>query len=122
MLDTTAVNYLAIVTFIALALGFGVVTILLSYLVQDRDPHPEKISVYECGAEPIADARIPFPARYYVIAMLFVMFDVENVAFYPWAVVFKRIGLYGFVEMALFILFFIIGLVYAWKKGGLEWD
>lgn len=123
MLTTTPpVNYVPIFIFVLVSLVFGVGTLILSYFVQVRINDPEKLSPYECGSEPISDARNPFPARYYIIAMLFVIFDVEVAFLYPWAVVFNKIGLFGLIEMLIFILLFIVAYVYAWKKGGLEWD
>lgn len=123
MITTTPpVSYVPIFIFILVSLVFGVGTLILSYFVQVRINDPEKLSPYECGSEPISDARNPFPARYYIIAMLFVIFDVEVAFLYPWAVVFKKIGLFGLIEMLIFILLFIVAYVYAWKKGGLEWD
>jgi len=115
-------NYIPIFIFIAIALAFGIGTLVLSYFVQTRIDDPEKLSTYECGSEPISDARSPFPARYYIIAMLFVIFDVEVAFLYPWAVVFNKIGLFGLIEMIIFIALFLVAYIYAWKKGGLEWD
>jgi len=115
-------QYFAILIFIVLALGFGIVTLLLSYLVQPKYPEPEKLTTYECGSEPFSDSRMPFPVRYYVIAMLFVIFDVEVIFLYPWAVTFHQLGLVGLVEMLIFIGLFVVAYVYAWRKGALEWD
>jgi len=115
-------RYFPIVLFIGIALAFGVVTLLISYLVQPRYPEAEKLSPYECGSEPFSDARMPFPVRYYIFAMLFVIFDIEVIFLYPWAVVFDKIGLVGLVEMLVFIGLFLMAYVYAWKKGALEWD
>lgn len=116
------INYIPIFIFIVISLAFGIGTLVLSYFVQVRIDNPEKLSPYECGSEPISDARIPVPARYYIIAMLFVIFDVEVAFLYPWAVAFSKIGLLGLIEMIIFIALFIIAYAYAWKKGGLEWD
>lgn len=115
-------KYAPILIFIILALGFGVVTLLLSYLVQPKYPEPEKLSVYECGSEPFSDSRMPFPVRYYVIAMLFVIFDIEVIFLYPWAVAFGQLGMIGLIEMLIFIGLFVVAYVYAWRKGALEWD
>jgi len=115
-------RYFPILLFIGIALAFGVVTLLLSYLVQPRFPESEKLSPYECGSEPFSDARMPFPVRYYIFAMLFVIFDIEIIFLYPWAVVFDKIGLIGLVEMLVFIGLFVVAYVYAWRKGALEWD
>ena len=115
-------RYFPILLFIGIALAFGVVTLLLSYLVQPKYPESEKLSPYECGSEPFSDARMPFPVRYYIFAMLFVIFDIEVIFLYPWAVVFNQIGLIGLVEMLIFIALFVVAYVYAWRKGALEWD
>jgi NADH-quinone oxidoreductase subunit A len=115
-------GYFPVVLFILISAAFAIVTLVLSYLVQPRLASPEKMSPYECGSEPISDARIPFPVRYYIIAMLFVIFDVEIIFLYPWAVAFDKIGLFGLIEMVIFIALFLAGYVYAWKKGALEWD
>ena len=119
-------NYLAryfpILLFIGIAMAFGVVTLVLSYLVQPKYPEAEKLSPYECGSEPFSDARMPFPVRYYIFAMLFVIFDIEVIFLYPWAIVFGKIGLVGLIEMMIFIGLFVLAYVYAWRKGALEWD
>jgi NADH-quinone oxidoreductase subunit A len=115
-------RYFPIFVFIVIALAFGVVTLIISYLVQPKYPEPEKLSTYECGSEPFSDARMPFPVRYYIFAMLFVIFDIEVIFLYPWAVVFDKIGLIGLVEMLIFIALFLVAYVYAWRKGALEWD
>ncbi|MGH7258435.1 MAG: NADH-quinone oxidoreductase subunit A [Nitrospiraceae bacterium] len=115
-------RYFPVLVFIFVALGFGVVTLLISYVVQPKYPEPEKLSAYECGSEPFSDARMPFPVRYYIFAMLFVIFDVEVIFLYPWAVVFNKIGLIGLIEMMIFIALFLVAYAYAWRKGALEWD
>jgi NADH-quinone oxidoreductase subunit A len=115
-------RYFPILLFIFVALAFGVATLLLSYLVQPKYPEPEKLTTYECGSEPFSDARMPFPVRYYIFAMLFVIFDIEVIFLYPWAVVFTKIELIGLIEMLVFIGLFLVAYVYAWRKGALEWD
>jgi NADH-quinone oxidoreductase subunit A len=115
-------NYVPILAFLVLAFLFGAGTLVLSHFVQPKLPDAEKLSVYECGSEPFSDARMPFPVRYYIIAMLFVIFDIEIIFLYPWAVAFDKIGMIGMVEMIIFIALFLVGYVYAWKKGALEWD
>ena len=122
LLTEYLIEYSAILIFIVLALGFGVVTLVLSYLVQPKYPEVEKLSTYECGSEPFSDSRMPFPVRYYVIAMLFVIFDIEVIFLYPWAVTFRQLGVIGFIEMMIFIGLFVVAYVYAWRKGALEWD
>lgn len=115
-------RYAGVLLFIVLVAAFGVGTLVISYLLQPRYPEPEKLSPYECGSEPFSDARIPFPVRYYIFAMLFVIFDIEIIFLYPWAVAFKDIGIIGLVEMMIFIGLFVLAYVYAWRKGALEWD
>lgn len=115
-------QYIPILLFIGVAVVFGVGTLLVSYLVQPRYPQAEKLSPYECGSEPFSDARMPFPVRYYIFAMLFVIFDIEIIFLYPWAVSFAKIGLVGLIEMLIFIGLFVVAYIYAWKKGALEWD
>jgi len=115
-------KFFPILLFIFVTLAFGIVTLLISYFVQPRYPEPEKLTTYECGSEPFSDARMPFPVRYYIFAMLFVIFDIEVIFLYPWAVVFKQIGVVGLIEMMIFIGLFVVAYVYAWRKGALEWD
>lgn len=115
-------RYFPILLFVGIAMAFGVVTLVLSYVVQPKYPEAEKLSAYECGSEPFSDARMPFPVRYYIFAMLFVIFDIEVIFLYPWAVVYGQVGLFGLVEMLVFIALFLVAYVYAWRKGALEWD
>jgi NADH-quinone oxidoreductase subunit A len=115
-------RYVPILLFIIVALVFGVMVLFLSSLVQPKYPEPEKFSTYECGSEPFSDARMPFPVRYYIFAMLFVIFDIEVIFLYPWAVVFTKVGVIGLIEMLVFIALFLVAYVYAWRKGALEWD
>ena len=115
-------QYASVAVYIMIAAAFGVGTLVISYVVHPRIFSSEKLSAYECGSEPISDARMPFPVRYYIIAMLFVIFDVELIFLYPWAVAFDKIGLFGLIEMVIFIALFVAGYAYAWRKGALEWD
>ena len=115
-------NYLPILFFIIFAFAFAIGTLIFSYLVRPNKPDPEKLSPYECGIPPMMDARERFSIRFFIIAMLFLLFDVEVVFLYPWAVVYNKIGLYGFVEMMLFIAILLVGYIYAWRKGALEWE
>src|SRR3990170_4053951 len=115
-------NYFPVLVFIVAVFAFAFGTLFLSYWGKPRVASVEKMSPYECGSEPISDARMPFPVRYYIIAMLFVIFDVEIIFLYPWAVVFSEIGFLGFLEMIIFIALFVLAFVYAWRKGALEWD
>jgi NADH-quinone oxidoreductase subunit A len=120
--DQVPQNYLPILLYLLIAVVFGSVTILVGYLVRPSLPYRAKLTPYESGAPTFSDARIMIPMRYYIIAMLFVIFDIETIFLYPWAVVFNKLGLFGLVEMVLFILILLVGYFYAWKKGALEWD
>lgn len=122
LLSEYLTRYFPILFFVLVALVFGVWSLVVSYLVQPKYPEPEKLSTYECGSEPFSDARMPFPVRYYIFAMLFVIFDIEVIFLYPWAVVFTKIELIGLIEMLVFIGLFLVAYVYAWRKGALEWD
>jgi len=115
-------DYFPILVFIFLAGAFAIGSLLFGTLLRPDRPYREKQSPYESGAQPFSDARVPFPLRYYIIAMLFVIFDIEGVYLYPWAVSFHQVGLFGLVEMILFILILLVGYFYAWQKGALEWD
>ena len=115
-------RYFPILFFVIIALTFGMWSLIVSYLVHPKYPEQEKLTTYECGSEPFSDARMPFPVRYYIFAMLFVIFDIEVIFLYPWAVVFTKIGLIGLIEMLVFIGLFLVAYVYAWRKGALEWD
>jgi NADH-quinone oxidoreductase subunit A len=122
LLSEYLTHYFPILFFVVVALFFGIWSLVISYLVQPKYPEPEKLSTYECGSEPFSDARMPFPVRYYIFAMLFVIFDIEVIFLYPWAVVFTKIELIGLIEMLVFIGLFLVAYVYAWRKGALEWD
>ena len=122
LLSEYLTHYFPILFFVVVALFFGIWSLVVSYLVQPKYPEPEKLSTYECGSEPFSDARMPFPVRYYIFAMLFVIFDIEVIFLYPWAVVFTKIELIGLIEMLVFIGLFLVAYVYAWRKGALEWD
>jgi len=116
------VQYWPIGLFIVIAIGFAAVSLVAGLVLRPSRPYREKLMAYESGMTPIGDARLPFPVRYYVICMIFVIFDIEAVFLFPWAVAFRQIGLVGLVEMVVFIAVLLVGYVYAWKKGALEWD
>jgi NADH-quinone oxidoreductase subunit A len=120
--EAVPLNYLPILVFIAIACAFGVVSLLLGWVVRPSRPYRAKLAPYESGSPLFSDARIQFPMRYYIIAMLFVIFDIEIVFLFPWAVAFKKLGLVGLIEMTVFIAILVVGFWYAWKKGALEWD
>ena len=114
-------SYLSIALMTVLDLVFVLGLLGVSRMIQRRHIYPEKVSPYECGIPPIGDSRAPFAVRYYIFALLFVVFDVEAVFLYPWAMVFRSLGMTGFVEMMIFIAVLLLGLIYAWGKGALEW-
>jgi NADH-quinone oxidoreductase subunit A len=115
-------GYLPLVIFIAVALGLAMVLLLAPFLVAYKRPDPEKLSAYECGFNAFDDARMKFDVRFYLVAILFIIFDLEVSFLFPWAVVFGRLGLYGFWSMMVFLGVLTIGFVYEWRKGALEWD
>jgi NADH-quinone oxidoreductase subunit A len=104
------------------AAGLGLVLLTIGLLVAPRSPEAEKLAPYECGFEAFEDARMKFDVRYYLLAILFIIFDLEIAFLFPWAVVFDRIGLIALIEMALFIGLLVVGFIYIWKKGALEWE
>jgi NADH-quinone oxidoreductase subunit A len=120
--EAVPLNYLPILFFIGIAIVFGVVSLLAGRIVRPSRPYRAKLTPYESGSPLFSDARIQFPMRYYIIAMLFVIFDIEVIFIIPWAVRFQSLGLLGLVEMLVFIAILLVGLWYAWKKGALEWD
>jgi NADH-quinone oxidoreductase subunit A len=115
-------QYWPILLFIGVAAGLGVVLLVIGMLVGPRRPEAIKLAPYECGFEAFEDARMRFDVRYYLLAILFIIFDLEIAFLFPWAVVFQHIGIVALVEMALFLLLLVIGFAYVWKKGALEWE
>ena len=115
-------NYLPIMIFIAIGIAFGVLPILAGFLLAPHKPDSEKLSPYECGFEAFEDSRMRFDVRYYLVAILFIIFDLEIAFLFPWAVVLDSIGLFGFTAMMIFLAILVIGFIYEWKKGALEWD
>jgi len=119
---TAPESYVPILIFIGVAIALGTVTLLLGSFVRPNQPYRAKLAPYESGSPLFQDARVQFPIRYYIIAMLFVIFDIEIVFMFPWAVAFNDLGLVGLVEMIVFIAILVVGFWYAWKKGALEWE
>ena len=115
-------SYLPILVLIAIAVAFALGSVVMSRLVGQKKPSTVKLAPYECGMPPVGSARERVSVKFYIIAMLFIVFDIEAVFLYPWAVIFKRLGLFGFVEMGVFIAILLVGYVYVWKKGALEWE
>ena len=113
--------YIPIFLFLLVAIGFAIFTLVMSQLVQSTKYNKVKLEPYECGIEPQTDARDRYSIRYYLVAMLFVIFDVETVFMFPWAVIFNKLALFGLIEMIVFIFILVVGYYYAWQKGALEW-
>ena len=115
-------QYFPILLFIIVGLGLGAILLSLGSLLAPSKPDPEKLSPYECGFEAFEDARMKFDVRYYLVAILFILFDLEIAFLFPWAVVLQDIGFEGFVAMMIFLVILIVGFAYEWKKGALEWE
>ncbi len=115
-------QYLPLAVFIGVGLGIGGLLLLTPFLVAVRNPDPEKVSAYECGFNAFDDARMKFDVRFYLVSILFIIFDLEIAFLFPWAVAFKEIGAFGFWSMMIFLAVLTIGFIYEWKKGALEWD
>jgi NADH-quinone oxidoreductase subunit A len=115
-------NYLPLVVFIAVALVIGLALLIAPFLVAYKHPDPEKLSAYECGFNAFDDARMKFDVRFYLVAILFIIFDLEVSFLFPWAVAFRKIGVFGFWSMMVFLAVLTVGFIYEWKKGALEWD
>jgi NADH-quinone oxidoreductase subunit A len=115
------IGYLPLVVFIGVSLVIGIALLLSSFLLAFKQPDPEKLSAYECGFNAFDDARMKFDVRFYLVAILFIIFDLEVSFLFPWAVAFGKLGLFGFWSMMLFLAVLTIGFIYEWKKGALEW-
>ncbi len=114
-------NYFEVLLFLVTGVIFVFIGLGAAWLVRPNRPNPGKQSIYECGERPFGDSRLKFRVRYYLFALVFVIFDVEAVFLYPWAVLFRDLGLPGFVEMLVFLGVLVVGLIYAWKKKVLQW-
>lgn len=115
-------NYFPILVFIGVGLVIGLAPLALGWLLGPRKPDPEKNSPYECGFDAFEDARIPFDVRFYLVAILFIIFDLETAFFFPWAMVIRSVGWTAFWAMMLFVAVLIIGFIYEWRKGALNWE
>lgn len=115
-------NYLPILVFIGIGVVIGAIAIAVGFLLGPHQPDSEKNSPYECGFEAFEDSRMKFDVRYYLVAILFIIFDLEIAFLFPWAIVLEDIGLFGFLAMVLFLGILVIGFIYEWKKGALEWE
>ena len=117
-----ATQYLPIIVFLGVALAIAFALMIAPFLVAVNNPDPEKVSAYECGFKAFDDARMKFDVRFYLVAILFIIFDLEIAFLFPWAIAFKEIGVFGFWSMMVFLGILTVGFIYEWKKGGLEWD
>ncbi len=115
-------EYLPILIFLGIAAGLAMVVVLASYVAARQNPDSEKLSAYECGFEPFDDTRGRFDVRFYLVAILFIIFDLEMAFLFPWAVALQDIGTFGFWSMMIFLVVLTIGFVYEWRKGALEWE
>tara|TARA_B100001093_G_scaffold463813_1_gene480169 strand:+ start:149 stop:517 length:369 start_codon:yes stop_codon:yes gene_type:complete len=115
-------EYLSIIIFLFIALGLSIGFIVINFLASPNNPNPEKLSAYECGFEAFDDSRMEFDVRFYLVAILFIIFDLEIAFLFPWAISLGKIGLLGFWSMMIFLGVLTIGFIYEWKKGALEWE
>ena len=122
MIYNFLLDYLSIIIFLFIALFLSIGFIVINFLASPSNPDPEKLSAYECGFEPFDDSRMEFDVRFYLVAILFIIFDLEVAFLFPWAITLGKIGLFGFWSMIIFLLILTIGFIYEWKKGALEWE
>ena len=115
-------DYLSIILFLIIALGLSIAFVAINYLASPKKPDPEKLSAYECGFEAFEDSRLQFDVRFYLVAILFIIFDLEIAFLFPWAISLGSIGLTGYWSMMIFLFVLTIGFIYEWKKGALEWE
>ena len=115
-------DYLSIIIFVIISLLLSLGFVLLNFLAAPKNPDPEKLSAYECGFEAFSDSRVQFDVRFYLVAILFIIFDLEIAFLFPWAISLGNIGLLGFYSMMIFLFTLTVGFIYEWKKGALEWD
>ena len=122
MLSDFLKDYLPIIIFLIIALGLSCVFVVINFILSPKKPDPEKLSAYECGFEAFDDSRMEFDVRFYLVAILFIIFDLEIAFLFPWAISLGTIGLYGFISMLIFLFILTIGFIYEWKKGALDWE
>ena len=122
MLSDFLQEYFSIIVFLFIAIGLSIGFIFLNFLFSPKKPDPEKLSAYECGFEAFSDSRMEFDVRFYLVAILFIIFDLEIAFLFPWAISLGKIGLLGFWSMMIFLLILTIGFIYEWKKGALDWE
>ena len=122
MLSIFLKDYLSIIIFTFVALGMSIGFIALNFIFSPKNPDPEKLSAYECGFEAFGDSRMEFDVRFYLVAILFIIFDLEIAFLFPWAISLGKIGIFGFVSMMIFLFILTVGFIYEWKKGALDWE
>ena len=122
MLSDFLQDYLSIILFLIIALGLSVAFIVINFIFSPKKPDPEKLSAYECGFEPFNDSRMEFDVRFYLVAILFIIFDLEIAFLFPWAISLGNIGILGFCSMMIFLFILTVGFIYEWKKGALDWE
>ena len=115
-------DYFSIILFLLIALGLSIGFIVMNFLFSPKNPDPEKLSAYECGFEPFSDSRMEFDVRFYLVAILFIIFDLEIAFLFPWAISLGKIGILGFTSMMIFLFILTVGFIYEWKKGALDWE
>ena len=115
-------EYLSIIIFLFIALALSIGFVFINFILSPKNPDPEKLSTYECGFEAFSDSRIEFDIRFYLVAILFIIFDLEIAFLFPWAIALDQIDSTGLIAMVIFLLVLVIGFIYEWNKGALEWD
>ena len=115
-------DYFSILLFLLIALGLSIGFIVMNFLFSPKNPDPEKLSAYECGFEPFSDSRMEFDVRFYLVAILFIIFDLEIAFLFPWAISLGKIGILGFTSMMIFLFILTVGFIYEWKNGALDWE
>lgn len=121
-MEDLLLGYLPIIIFLAIAVALGAALIILPLIIAPQNPDPEKLSAYECGFNAFDDARMQFDVRFYLVAILFIIFDLEVAFLFPWSVSLKEVGVFGFWSMMVFLGVLTVGFIYEWKKGALEWE
>ena len=122
MLSDFLKDYLSIILFLVIAFGLSCACVVINLMLSPNNPDPEKLSAYECGFEPFEDSRMEFDVRFYLVAILFIIFDLEIAFLFPWAISLGNIGLLGYTSMMVFLFILTIGFIYEWKKGALDWE
>ena len=122
MLSDFLKDYLPILIFLIIALGLSCAFVVINFILSPKKPDPEKLSAYECGFEPFEDSRLEFDVRFYLVAILFIIFDLEIAFLFPWAITLGKTGIFGFWSMMIFLGVLTVGFIYEWKKGALEWE